>query len=96
MAEFPGRAAHGGQHEEVDRFRSFQEGGDSVGGRGRPPQPARVRLLPSDGLLFSRGKTPMALLTQDPHTGGTGTSPTPTLDPACPTCSRLPVHTLPT
>lgn len=29
----------------------------------------------------------MALLTQDPHTGGAGTSPTPTLDAACPTQS---------
>ena len=31
----------------------------------------------------------MALLTQDPHTGGTGTSPTATLDAACPTQSTL-------
>ena len=80
--------------------RTFQilsrEGGNSVGGRGCPPQPARFRLLPSNGLLFSRGKSPTALLTQEPHPGGTGTSPTHTLDPARPACSWLPVHTLPT
>ena len=38
MAEFPGRAAHGGQHKEVDRFRSFQgrEATVWVGGGAHP------------------------------------------------------------